>query len=390
MKRTDQGKNFLSILLLSILVGIVSGYPKKPFLGFVVLAAGALFWMVFTYSQFMSGRIMWEVVRPTLSMSLAQLGVFSYTFLVMDKDKRFLKNTFGTYISPKLIEQMIEDKKEPKLGGDEAIHTAFFTDIQSFSAFSEEMTATDLVELLNSYLTDMTTILLENQGTLDKYIGDAIVAFYGAPMPVKDHEYWACVTALKMQAQLKILRQRWESEGDRWPERVHAMQNRIGIHTGAMVTGNMGSTQRMNYTMMGDTVNLAARLEASAKQYGVYIQISDNTYNAAKDRLTVRELDTVIVMGKTEPVKTYELIAEKDQESELYKELLPQFHDALELYKKQQWDQALTAFESVEKLEENFPGRKTNPSRVYLDRCTHLKDNPPGEDWDGVWIMTSK
>ena len=193
-----------------------------------------------------------------------------------------------------------------------------------------------------------------------------------------------------MQAQLKILRQRWESEGDRWPERVHAMQNRIGIHTGPMVTGNMGSTQRMNYTMMGDTVNLAARLESSAKQYGVYIQISDNTYNAAKDRLTVRELDTVIVMGKTEPVKTYELIAEKDQESELYKELLPQFHDALELYKKQQWDQALTAFGSIEKLEEIFPGRKTNPSRVYLDRCTHLKENPPGEDWDGVWTMTSK
>ena len=147
VKRTDQGQNFLSSLLLAILVGVISGYPKKPFWGFAVLAAGALCWMVFTYSQFMSGRIMWEVVRPTLSMVLAQLGVFSYTFLVMDKDKRFLKNTFGTYISPKLIEQMIEDKEEPKLGGDEAIHTAFFTDIQSFSAFSEEMTATDLVDL---------------------------------------------------------------------------------------------------------------------------------------------------------------------------------------------------------------------------------------------------
>ena len=152
----------------------------------------------------------------------------------------------------------------------------------------------------------------------------------------------------------------------------------------------MGSTQRMNYTMMGDTVNLAARLEASAKQYGVYIQISDSTYNAAKERLTVRELDTVIVVGKTEPVKTYELIAEKDQESELYKELLPQFHDALELYKKQQWDQARSLFESLEKLEENFPGRKTNPSRVYMDRCIHLKKKPPGEDWDGVWTLTSK
>jgi class 3 adenylate cyclase/CHASE2 domain-containing sensor protein len=390
VKRTDQGQNFLSILLLAILVGVISGYPKKPFWGFAVLAAGALCWMVFTYSQFMSGRIMWEVVRPTLSMVLAQLGVFSYTFLVMDKDKRFLKNTFGTYISPKLIEQMIEDKEEPKLGGDEAIHTAFFTDIQSFSAFSEEMTATDLVDLLNSYLTDMTTILLENQGTLDKYIGDAIVAFFGAPMPVKNHEYWACKTALEMQAQLKILRQQWKSEGDRWPERVHDMQNRIGIHTGSMVTGNMGSTQRMNYTMMGDTVNLAARLEASAKQYSVYIQISEDTYNAVKDRMTVRELDKVIVIGRSVPVQTYELIAEKGQEPNLYKELLPRFHDALELYKKQEWDLAITAFETAEKLEDMFSGRKTNPSRIYMDRCAHLKQNPPGNDWDGVWTLTSK
>ena len=128
---------------------------------------------------------MWEVIRPTLSMALTQLGVFSYTFLILDKDKRFLKNTFGTYISPKLIDQMIDEKTEPQLGGVEAIHTAFFTDIQSFSVFSEKMSATNLVELLNSYLSDMTTILLENQGTLDKYIGDAIVAFFWSPHACK-------------------------------------------------------------------------------------------------------------------------------------------------------------------------------------------------------------
>jgi len=390
VKRASNSQNFLSILLLAALIGALSAVPNKPFWGFFILGLGVMGWQLFSYSQFLEHRFMWEIIRPTLSMALVQLGVFSYTFLILDKDKRFLKNTFGTYISPKLIDQMIDEKTEPQLGGVEEIHTAFFTDIQSFSAFSEEMTATDLVELLNSYLTDMTTILLENQGTLDKYIGDAIVAFFGAPMPVKNHEYWACKTALKMQAQLKILRQRWKTEGDRWPERVHYMQNRIGIHTGSMVTGNMGSTQRMNYTMMGDTVNLAARLEASAKQYGIYIQISDNTYNATKDRLTVRELDTVIVVGKTEPVQTYELIAEKGHEPDLYKELLPRFHDALELYKNQEWDLAIAAFETVDKLEDMFPGRKTNPSRVYMDRCAHLKQNPPGNDWDGVWALTSK
>jgi adenylate cyclase len=146
----------------------------------------------------------------------------------------------------------------------------------------------------------------------------------------------------------------------------------------------------MNYTMMGDTVNIAARLESSAKQYGVYIHISEDTYNAVKNQMTVRELDKVIVIGRSVPVQTYELIAEKGQEPELYKELLPRFHDALALYKKQEWDLASTAFETVEKLEDMVPGRKTNPSRVYIDRCAHLKQNPPGNDWDGVWTLTSK
>ncbi|MBT4828279.1 MAG: adenylate/guanylate cyclase domain-containing protein, partial [Candidatus Marinimicrobia bacterium] len=199
VKRTSNSQNFLSILLLAALIGALSAVPNKPFWGFFILGLGVMGWQLFSYSQFLEHRFMWEIIRPTLSMALVQLGVFSYTFLILDKDKRFLKNTFGTYISPKLIDQMIDEKTEPQLGGVEEIHTAFFTDIQSFSAFSEEMTATDLVELLNSYLTDMTTILLENQGTLDKYIGDAIVAFFGAPMPVKNHEYWACKTALEMQ-----------------------------------------------------------------------------------------------------------------------------------------------------------------------------------------------
>ncbi len=215
--RTSTAKNFLSILFLSLVIGALSATPKKPFWGFLILGVGATAWLLFTYSQFLNNRVMWEVVRPTIAMALTQIGVFSYTFLILDKDKRFLKNTFGTYISPKLIDQMIDNKEEPKLGGNEAVHTAFFTDIQSFSAFSEKMSATDLVELLNSYLTVMTTILLENQGTLDKYIGDAIVAFFGAPMPVENHEYWACVTALKMQAQLDPLRQKWENDGDRLP-----------------------------------------------------------------------------------------------------------------------------------------------------------------------------
>ena len=151
----------------------------------------------------------------------------------------------------------------------------------------------------------MTDVLLENNGTLDKYIGDAIVGFYGAPIEVKNHELWACRTAIKMQENLAVLRKGWQEEGDRWPEIVHNMQNRIGISSGQMVTGNMGSESRMNYTMMGDNVNTAARLESSAKQYGIYIQIADSTYQPVKDKIVVRDLDNVRVLGKSEPVKVF-------------------------------------------------------------------------------------
>jgi adenylate cyclase len=323
-------------------------------------------------------------------MAGTYLGIFLYNFLVVEKDKRFLKSTFSTYISPELIDQMYDNKEEPQLGGTEGYHTAFFTDIQSFSGFSEKLTASDLVELLNEYLTEMTDILLDNKGTLDKYIGDAIVAFYGAPAPVKDHEYWACLTAVKMQERLAELRVKWQSDGDRWPEIVHNMQNRIGINTGPMVTGNMGSTMRMNYTMMGDTVNLAARLEASAKQYGVYIQVAEESYKACMDKFIWRDLDFVIVMGKTEPAQVFELIAEKGQMPKGYDKLLPAYHEAVKLYRNQNWGKAIEAFKASDELEDMFPGRKTNPSKIYIPRCEHYRDNPPGDDWDGSWALTKK
>ena len=386
----NRSETFMIIIIISILLGVVVSFPEKPLYTLPIPLVGVIAWVLFTYSQFFSSLVMWEVIRPALSMVGTYGGIFFYNFLVVEKDKRFLKDTFGTYISPELIDQMFDAKEEPALGGEEGFHTAFFTDIQSFSAFSEKLTAGDLVELLNDYLTEMTDILLENKGTLDKYIGDAIVAFYGAPAPVKDHEYWSCLTAVKMQERLAKLREKWQAEGDRWPEIVHNMQNRIGINTGKMVTGNMGSAMRMNYTMMGDTVNLAARLEASAKQYGIYIQVSKETYNACKDKFIWRDLDYVIVMGKSEPAQVFELISEIDKMPPGYDKLLPAYDKALKLYRNQEWEKAKEAFKASDKLEDMFPGRKTNPSRVYIPRCEHYKDNPPGKDWDGSWALTKK
>jgi len=339
---------------------------------------------------FSNHQVWLDMVGPLSTLAIGYLGITVFNYIQEEKNKNFLKESFGTYVSPELIDQMYDSGEEPSLGGEEGYHTAFFTDIQSFSAFSEKLTASELVALLNQYLTDMTDVLLENNGTLDKYIGDAIVAFYGAPIEVDDHEMWACKTAIKMQDNLEILRQGWREEGDRWPEIVHNMQNRIGISSGQMVTGNMGSEARMNYTMMGDNVNTAARLESSAKQYGIYIQIADSTYQPIKDRIVVRDLDNVRVMGKNEPVKVWELISEVGQEPDQYKKILPAYHEALDLYKGQEWAKAIEAFKASDALEDMFGGRKTNPSRIYIPRCEHYLENPPGDDWDGVWTLTSK
>jgi adenylate cyclase len=387
---TDAQTNLWALLIICILLGVLVSIPAKPLYTLPVPLLAIAVWVIFTYNAFFNDLKMWEVIRPAISMGGTYLGIFLYNFLIVEKDKRFLKDTFGTYISPELIDQMFDAKEEPSLGGEEGYHTAFFTDIQSFSAFSEKLSASDLVELLNGYLTEMTNILLDNKGTLDKYIGDAIVAFYGAPAPVDDHEYWACLTAVKMQEGLAELRAKWQGEGDRWPEIVHNMQNRIGVNTGPMVTGNMGSTMRMNYTMMGDTVNLAARLEASAKQYGVYIQVAEETYQVCKDKFIWRDLDYVIVMGKTEPAQVFELIAEAGNMPSGYDKLLPAYHEAVKLYRNQDWLKAIEAFKASDELEDMFPGRKTNPSRVYIPRCEHYKENPPGDDWDGSWALTKK
>jgi adenylate cyclase len=322
-------------------------------------------------------------------MSATFVGMFVFNLTIAEKDKRFLKSTFGNYISPELIDQMYDDKQEPKLGGESGYHTAWFSDIQSFSSFSEVLEPEKMVRLMNEYLTEMTDILLKQKGTLDKYIGDSIVAFWGAPISVDDHEYLACMAALEMEEKLVELRVKWKSE-DEWPEIVHHMQHRVGLSSGELVTGNMGSTMRMNYTMMGDMVNLGSRLESSAKQYGVYIQVEENLYEKVKDQFEWRTLDYVRVKGRTKPVHTYELLSEKGKLNETYNELLPLFQAGVDHYLKQEWKKAQKCFEASEKMEDMFPTRPTNPSRVYIERCKYFIENSPGKDWNGVWTLAKK
>ncbi len=338
----------------------------------------------------MGESVMVPVLFPALSIILPYGLNLSYKLFTEGQDKAFLKASFGNYISPELIDQMYESKSAPSLGGEVGYNTAFFSDIASFSSFSEKLTPADLVELLNEYLNEMTNILLENNGTLDKYIGDAIIAFYGAPVHIDDHEYLACLTCCQMNDKLEELRQKWKSEGDRWPEVVHNMRHRIGVNCGELVTGNMGSDMRMNYTMMGDTVNLTARLESGAKQYGIETQVGSKIYEITKDRFTYRMLDYAVVKGRTEPERTFELISEKGKEPEIYKKLIPVWDKAIDLYTNQKWDDAIKAFEECDKLEEDYIGRPTTPCKVYITRCESFKENSPGKDWNGAFKLTSK
>jgi adenylate cyclase len=297
----------------------------------------------------------------------------------------------GVYVPAELLAQIEPTQVEPALGGKAGIHTAYFTDIASFSSFSEVLSATRLVDLLLEYLTVMTDILQAEHGTLDKYEGDAIVAFFGAPVPLEDHAARALRTALTMQQELARLREQWTREDDKWPDTVKQMRMRIGIHSGEFVTGNMGSRYRMNYTVMGDVVNTAARLEAAAKQYGIYIHCTRHTLELAGSAdFEWRVIDKVKVIGKAELVETVEIMAQQGQLPPEQAHMRRLYHRGLEFYRQQQWDEALVPFSESEKREEVFPQRPTTPSRVYIERCKFFKANPPGPAWDGSWTLTSK
>jgi adenylate cyclase len=345
-------------------------------------------------------------------------------FLREEGHKKFLHATFASYLSPELIDRMVESKEMPELGGEARVCTAYFTDIQSFSSFSEVLTATQLVELLNEYLSAMTDILIEDSGTLDKYEGDAIIAFFGAPIDLPDHAFRACRVAVSMQRKLLELREKWKAESPapeepdrntkhlppevwrsdwKWPRHVHDMKMRIGVNSGEIVVGNMGSAMRMNYTMMGDSVNLSARLEAAAKQYGVYTMVSEYTLDQeyadergdtrrVRDGVECRLLDNIQVVGKQEPVKVYELVALKGELTEQEQRLFALFDKGMGHYLATEWDQAMEAFREALPLE-RVPDGKTTPSEVFLQRCEQFKANPPvppGQPWDGVYRLTKK
>lgn len=348
------------------------------------------------FSLFEEDSVQIPLFLPVLGFLLVNGGALVDRLVIETRAKSRIKNLFGTYVSPEVVESMVNSGEDPKLGGQTAEITAFFSDVQSFSTFSEKLDAERLVALMIDYLTAMTDILVYRGGTLDKYIGDAIVGMFGAPLHFPDHAHRACAATIEMQIEQGKLREKWHRDGG-WPEIVYQMQTRIGLNTGPAVIGNMGSPRRFNYTMMGDTVNLAARCESGAKSYGVFTMVSGETRSAAlatKDDIAFRYLDKIVVKGRSRPVEMYEVMGFAADLTAEANDCVEIYLSGIEKYLARDWDGARAAFEKSSRLEPFrpgiLPGVYDNPSLVLIGRCAEMKANPPGEDWDGRYVMTSK
>lgn len=381
---------FVLIGLMALAAGLATS-SLAP--GWAVVVVGALVAGWFGSSVVAFDRGWWLPLFPGVASAIsAAIAAIGLRYLLEEKQRLFLQKSFKTYISPDLIDQMIASGTHPQLGGEEREITAFFTDIQGFSTFSEKIGSPKrLVELINEYLSAMTHILTENHGTLDKYIGDAIVAMFGAPVGLADHARRAVESAVQMQERLAELRRKWQDEGDKWPEIVHHMRMRIGLNTGSIVTGNMGSELRMNYTMMGDDVNLAARLESASKQYGIFILASEATVNTAGRGFVTREIDRIRVMGKTDPVTIHEILGRESSAPPSWKRCVEDFAIARRHYVAGEFDKAREGFLACQPLEPWYgqPGVHSCPSKVFASRCERHLTHPPLE-WDAVYTATEK
>jgi len=322
------------------------------------------------------------VLGITLAMISAIIIREITSYAGSEKEKQFIRTAFSTYVSSDVVKEIIADPSRLQLGGTKHYMTAVFTDVKGFSTISEKLgDPAKLVSLLNKYLSAMSNVVLTEKGTIDKYIGDAIVAFFGAPIPIEDHALRACTSAIAMKKiEVELNKEIMEQQMSPIP-----LLTRIGVNTGEMVAGNMGTANKMNYTIMGNAVNLSARLEGVNNQYGTWILASEETVKQTGEALLYRKLDRVRVVGIHEPVRLCELIDMANIANDQDKKLVTVFHQALECFEKRSWKQAVEGFNEALQIK---PGDV--PSTIYLDRLKQFSVTLPDDSWDGVYNLTSK
>jgi len=312
---------------------------------------------------------------------LTVLGLYAlntaYGFFAATRSKRQITKLFGQYVPPELADEMSQDPAHYTMEGQSREMTVLFSDIRGFTNFSEKLPPAELAEVLNAYLSTMTRIVQQHRGTIDKYIGDAIMAFWNAPVDLGDHASRAVQTALDMQAALSQLNQEFAARG--WPE----VKIGVGVNTGRMSVGNMGSEFRMSYTVMGDAVNLGSRLEGITKQYGVGILVTQTTVEADPEHVFMK-VDDVRVKGKETPVAIYEPLGGKAGLDESVRQGAADFELAFARYQSQDWEAAESALRAL-----NARTPRTLYD-IYLERIAHFRETPPPADWDGVFVYTTK
>jgi adenylate cyclase len=371
---------FECLLVLVIAFGFGRFLPSIPVLHTIwvtILMMGA--YHAFDYSMFRAGISLFSAY-PLAEVLMIFVTQTLYRYTGEERAKRETRRAFQHYLSKDVIDEVLKDPTKLKLGGVKKDLTVLFSDIRGFTTISEKLTPEQLASLINEYLTPMTNIVFDKGGTLDKYIGDALMAIFGAPVEQPDNAYRCCSAAVTMMRELDKLQARWKAENKGYPP----IDIGIGINSGPMVVGNMGADQRFDYTVLGDNVNLASRLEGTNKEYKSHVIISEATLTRCNGMVAARELGAVKVKGKNEPVKIYELMDDKPPTGELA-EIIRRFNQGIAHFKKQEWQLARQTFDSVLEM---WP--KDGPAHAYLDFVAEMEANPPGPDWDGVYTMTHK
>lgn len=368
----------LAILLLGILFSyIIARFGAISGLIVTLFSLYAIYFIDAYY--FFSQGIVITVMFPLATTSILYISLTFFKYFTEERKKKELKGTFQKYVSPEIVNEILKDPSKLELGGIKQEMSVFFSDIRGFTTISEKLDPKALSDLLNHYLTPMTEIIFENSGTLDKYMGDAIMAFFGAPVYSEKHAAQACRSALLQIEKLFELQKIYAEQG------LPMIDIGIGINTGDMSVGNMGSETVRNYTVMGDSVNLGARLEGINKQYGTRIIMSEFTEQQIKDDdFVYREIDWVKVKGKNEPVRIYELIGEGQPQQSL-RDRLSYFNKGFELYHSMDWQLAIKEFNAALDID-----AEDRTSQLYVERCQNYIKNPPDKDWDGVFTMTTK
>jgi adenylate cyclase len=370
---------FIILLLITLAVGFMT-HTRNMKIGILTLVAITFLFLICAIIAFNTAHLWFNMAAPLSSLLICFVTTVAYKAATEGHQRKLITSMFGTYVDSNVVRILINNPSLAKLGGEKHEITILFTDIKGFSSISEKVSEDVLVKLLNIYFTDMTNVVLANGGAVDKFIGDSIMAFWGAPLPDSDSAYHACMTAVLMQSQLDKLQTRLIKIGG------IGIQQRIGVNTGLCIVGNMGSEQKKNYTVTGDPVNLASRLEGVNKQYGTGILISEFTQKKVGKRMVTRLVDRVQVVGKSEPVQIFELIGIADKPlDDARKYFLDIYEQGLKAYQERRWDEGIAFMaHALEKVPDD------SVCQLYIERMKLYQITPPADNWSGVFVLQSK